>query len=242
MRTPESRPRPTRPMPPTRSVLPDQPGDSDAHDGGRPDVIVGNPITDNATLTGTAMQPGTDGLGQAGTINATAGSPGAGQPISWTVQGPGNCSASGLTVSGSPKTVSGDGTYARSARHRRFSARARSSRRTAAAVRTWCCRLLPGCSRSHGHRQRCITTSQDWLPNDTATLTGPTNLTGTLTFQLYTGDNCGVTSGAPVANQVHRPRQQRCFGIDVQHLEHHVQGEGIRVLLVARHPQRQHVG
>ena len=39
------------------------------------------------------------------------------------------------------------------------------------------------------------------MPNDTATLTGPTNLTGTLTFQLYTGDNCGATSGAPVAGQ-----------------------------------------
>ena len=41
------------------------------------------------------------------------------------------------------------------------------------------------------------------MPNDSATLTGPTNLTGTLTFQLYTGDNCGATSGAAVAGQLY---------------------------------------
>ena len=46
-----------------------------------------------------------------------------------------------------------------------------------------------------------LTTAQRWRPNDSATLTGPSNLNGTLTFTLYTGDNCGVTSGAPVPNQ-----------------------------------------
>jgi hypothetical protein len=46
-----------------------------------------------------------------------------------------------------------------------------------------------------------LSTTQDWLPNDTATLTGDTNLTGTLTFQLYTGDNCGDTSGEAIDGQ-----------------------------------------
>jgi hypothetical protein len=46
-----------------------------------------------------------------------------------------------------------------------------------------------------------LTTAQRWRPNDSATLTGPSNLNGTLTFTLYTGDNCGVTSGAAVPNQ-----------------------------------------
>ena len=50
-----------------------------------------------------------------------------------------------------------------------------------------------------------LVTDQDWLPNDTATLTGDTNLTGTLTFQLYTGDNCGVTDGEAVAGQSYSP-------------------------------------
>jgi hypothetical protein len=46
-----------------------------------------------------------------------------------------------------------------------------------------------------------LSTAQDWLPNDSATLTGDANLNGTLTFTLYTGDNCGATSGAPVTGQ-----------------------------------------
>jgi hypothetical protein len=46
-----------------------------------------------------------------------------------------------------------------------------------------------------------LTTAQRWRPNDSATLTGPSNLNGTLTFTLYTGDNCGVTSGAAVPSQ-----------------------------------------
>ena len=46
-----------------------------------------------------------------------------------------------------------------------------------------------------------LSTAQDWLPNDTATITGDTNLNGTLTFTLYTGDNCGVTSGSAVPGQ-----------------------------------------
>jgi hypothetical protein len=44
-------------------------------------------------------------------------------------------------------------------------------------------------------------TAQDWLPNDTATITGNADLNGTLTFQLYTGDNCGKTSGEAVSGQ-----------------------------------------
>jgi hypothetical protein len=37
-----------------------------------------------------------------------------------------------------------------------------------------------------------------WLPNDSATVTstGGTNLNGTLSFTLYSGDNCGVTTGS----------------------------------------------
>jgi len=49
------------------------------------------------------------------------------------------------------------------------------------------------------------TSAQDWLPNDSATITaaGGSALSGTLTFQLYTGDNCGVTSGSTVSGQLY---------------------------------------
>ena len=50
-----------------------------------------------------------------------------------------------------------------------------------------------------------ITTDQDWLPNDSATVTSAagTALSGTLTFQLYTEGNCGATSGAAVSGQLY---------------------------------------
>jgi hypothetical protein len=49
------------------------------------------------------------------------------------------------------------------------------------------------------------TSAQDWLPNDAATVTSANGapLTGTLTAQLYTGDNCGATSGAAVSGQLY---------------------------------------
>jgi hypothetical protein len=44
--------------------------------------------------------------------------------------------------------------------------------------------------------------AQDWLPNDTATVTSNgAHLNGTLSAKLYTGDNCGATSGQAVDGQ-----------------------------------------
>jgi hypothetical protein len=47
--------------------------------------------------------------------------------------------------------------------------------------------------------------AQNWLPNDTATVTSANGapLNGTLSAQLFTGDNCGVTSGGPVSGQTY---------------------------------------
>jgi hypothetical protein len=49
------------------------------------------------------------------------------------------------------------------------------------------------------------TSAQDWLPNDTANV-GSVNgapLSGTLSAQLYMGDNCGATSGSAVSGQLY---------------------------------------
>ena len=43
-----------------------------------------------------------------------------------------------------------------------------------------------------------LTTAQDWLPNDTATLTGDANLNGTLTFTLFHDGTCGEDDGEVV--------------------------------------------
>ncbi len=47
------------------------------------------------------------------------------------------------------------------------------------------------------------TSAQDWLPNDTATVAPASGapLNGTLSARLYTGDNCGATSGSAVSGQ-----------------------------------------
>ncbi len=49
------------------------------------------------------------------------------------------------------------------------------------------------------------TSAQDWLPNDTTTVTAAHGapLNGTLSAQLYTGDNCGATSGSAVSGQLY---------------------------------------
>jgi hypothetical protein len=49
------------------------------------------------------------------------------------------------------------------------------------------------------------TSAQDWLPNDTANVMSANGapLNGTLSAQLFTGDNCGVTSGSAVSGQLY---------------------------------------
>ena len=49
------------------------------------------------------------------------------------------------------------------------------------------------------------TSAQTWLPNDSGTVTAVHGapLSGTLSIQLYTGDNCGATSGSAVSGQLY---------------------------------------
>jgi hypothetical protein len=165
------------------------------------DVTLDNPITDTAELSGTAKQPGDDGIGPGGTINATAESQDdADGTITWTVLGPDSCVASGLTVTGSPATVSGDDTYG-------------PVSATPTAIGTYYFAAsysgdLPN-TLDKAHNGDCsdsnqevtvtgtasLTTAQDWLPNDTAILTGDTNLTGDLTFELFNDGSCGDDLG-----------------------------------------------
>jgi hypothetical protein len=163
-------------------------------------VVLGNAISDNATISGLATQPGTGGLGD-GSINpTTAGLPDAGS-ISWTVKTGSSCTASGLAVTGSPATISGNGTYGPV-----------SATPTALGLYTFVASFsttnpnnkniaASACPDTTHTEEVTITgtssliTDQDWLPNDTATLTGDANLNGTLTFTLYNDLTCGTTGG-----------------------------------------------
>jgi hypothetical protein len=176
------------------------------------DTTLGNAITDTANLTGTVPQPGTDGSGPGGTINATAATQAAaGGSITWNAYGPNNCTT--LAFGPASRTVSGNDTYPTA------SQAAITFTPTALGTYTFVASYsgsspntlgtdLSPCPDPSGAENVVITgnaalaTTQDWLPNDTATLTGPTNLSGTLTFQLYTGSTC-ATGGTPVAGQLY---------------------------------------
>jgi len=174
------------------------------------DVILGNSISDTASLTGTAKQPGADGVGPGGTINATAGTQAAaGGSITFSVKGPNNCTASGLTVTGSPVTVSGDNT----------SYGPVSATPTAIGKYTFVASYDPGTpspntlgagpsscppALTDGDEEVTVTgvatlaTDQKWLPNDRAHVTGSTGttLSGSVTFTLYNDGTCGTGTGS----------------------------------------------
>jgi hypothetical protein len=170
------------------------------------DVTLGNPITDSASLTGTAFQPGTNGPNATyPTINATMTVPADGS-ITFTLFGPGDCTSVPTGFSPITVTVSGDTPPPYTA----------SFTPTQVGTFTWVAQYSGDNPNTNGAGPTACpdaneavtvtgnaqsTTAQNWLPNDSATITGDTNLNGTLTFQLYTGDNCGVSSGSAVPGQ-----------------------------------------
>jgi hypothetical protein len=158
-------------------------------------VALGNPISDTATLTGTANQPGTPVINP-----TTAGAPANGT-ITFTAFGPNDCT----TVAFGPVTriVSGDGTYPTAAQA------AVSFTPTAVGTYTWVASYsgdppntnpvpASACPDTTGTETvvvtdtTSVTTAQDWLPNDTATITsaGGSALSGSVSFTLFSGDAC----------------------------------------------------
>jgi hypothetical protein len=177
-------------------------------------VAVGGTVSDTGTLSGLATQPGTNGI-NGGSINATNGAA-AGGSITWTAYGPDNCTT--VAMAATSRTVSGNGTYPKTAAP--DSQAAVSFVPTALGTYTFvasydgnspnnlastpvACADQPSNEKVTVTGTSSLTTAQDWLPNDTATVTGDATLNGTVTFQLYTGDNCGATSGAAVTGQLY---------------------------------------
>jgi hypothetical protein len=170
------------------------------------DVTLGSAITDTASLTGTAKQPGTDGVGPGGTINATAGTQAAaGGTITFEVRGPDSCNASGLTVTGSPVTVSGDNasygpvsaTPTAIGKYTFVATYSGNSPNTLGAAGTCPPGANDGDEEVNVIGVATLATAQKWLPNDTAHITGTTGttLSGTVTFNLYNDGSCGAAGG-----------------------------------------------
>jgi hypothetical protein len=170
------------------------------------DVILGNPITDSANLTGTAFKPGTNGPNATyPSINATMTVPADGS-ITFTLFGPGNCTDVPTGFNPIQVTVNGDSPPAYTA----------SFTPTQVGEFTWVATYSGDGPNTNGAGPTACpdaaeavvvigraqsSSKQRWLPNDRVTLTGDTNLNGTLTVTLYSGDNCGATSGSPITGQ-----------------------------------------
>jgi hypothetical protein len=171
-----------------------------------PDVTLGNPITDTASLTGTAFQPGDDGPSATyPSINATMDTPANGT-ITFTLFGPDNCTDVPTGFVAIVVTVNGDSTTAYTA----------SFTPTQVGEFTWVAEYSGDDPNTNGAgptdcpdaAEAVVVTGnaessskQRWLPNDRVTLTGDTSLNGTLTVTLYSGDNCGASSGSAIPDQ-----------------------------------------
>lgn len=153
-------------------------------------VAVGTVVFDRAVVTGTAA----------------GGSPSG--TVSFFVCNPTQLDANGLCGSGGT-SAGADKALTAGANN---TASADSDNVTANVVGKWCFRAVYTSSTgnytgsSDSRANECFTvtdttgatSAQNWLPNDSATITstGGTNLNGTLSFTLYSGDNCGATSGS----------------------------------------------
>ncbi|HEY6596137.1 MAG TPA: hypothetical protein VI011_18860 [Asanoa sp.] len=164
-------------------------------------VPLGQPITDTATLSGTANQPGTP------VINPTTAGPPADGTITFTAYGPNNCSTVAFTTT---VTVSGDATYGPV-----------SFTPTAPGTYHWAATYSsdPPNTLATDHNLDCSVTNesvtvtdttssssaQTWLPNDTATVTaaGGAPLNGTLSSQLYSDVTCGGSGGSAISGQLY---------------------------------------
>jgi len=162
-------------------------------------VQLGGTISDTATLTGTANRPGTPVINP-----TTAGGP-AGGTITFTVYGPNNCTTAAFT---STANVSGDNSYGSG----NFTPLAVGTYTFVASYSGDAPNTNPtpatGCPDTTGTETVLVTdttslaTVQNWLPNDSATITskGGSALNGSVTLTLYDNGSCNgnvlYTTGA----------------------------------------------
>ena len=176
--------------------------------------ILGSTLTDTATLTGAASQPGSGGPSTAyPTINPATPGAAAGGTITWVLYAPSNGGCTDTrTTTPTSRTVSGNGPYSVTyttlnndpvGTYTFVANYGGNGPNTNAAATVTC--AAPGANETVTVvGSASVATAQRWLPNDRIVLSsnGPT-MTGTLTATLYSGtfsgtaDNC--TSGTATA-------------------------------------------
>jgi hypothetical protein len=164
-----------------------------------PDVVLGNPVTDTATLSGTANQPGSPA------INPTTAGAKAGGSISFKLL-KGDCSTLATGTGSNPQSVSvsGDGTYGPV-----------SFTPNAIGTYHWVATYTPAtgdpnnlgstwngdCSDDNEtvvvlSVASSMSTAQSFIPNDKATVSAPAggNLAGSVTFAVFESSDCSGTA------------------------------------------------
>ena len=168
--------------------------------------LVGSTLSDSATLDGTAREPGTDGIGPGGTINATNGAL-AGGSIAFTAFGPNSCITTAMAETS--RTVSGDNTYPTAAQTPVGFVSTAVGEYVFVATYTFptgvntlapaavSCANQPLAEKVTVTGAASLATAQRWLPNDTATITSPagTTLAGLVDFELFNDGSCGQNGG-----------------------------------------------
>jgi hypothetical protein len=167
------------------------------------DVVLGNPVTDTAGLSGTANQPGTPA------INPTTAGAAAGGTIKFTlVKNDCTTLATGTGTNPQSVTVSGDNTYGPV-----------SFTPNAVGTYHWIAQYIPAtgdpnnvgsthngdCSDSNetvvvNSVKSSLRTTQSFIPNDSARVSAPAggNLAGSVTFKVFESNNC---SGSAIYTQ-----------------------------------------
>ena len=157
-------------------------------------IQLGGTISDTANLTGTANKPGTPVINP-----TTAGGP-AGGTITFTVYGPNNCTS--VAFGPTSVAVSGDGPYGSG----NFKPTAVGTYTFVASYSGDAPNTNPApataCPDTAGTETVLVTdttslaTVQNWLPNDSATITsaGGSALNGTVTLTLYGNGTCDGTA------------------------------------------------
>jgi hypothetical protein len=164
-----------------------------------PDVVLGNPVTDTAALSGTSNQPGTPAINP-----STAGAP-AGGTITFTlVKDDCTTLATGTGTNPQSVPVSGDGTYGPV-----------SFTPDAGGTYHWKATYTPAagdpnnlastfngdCSDTNEtvvvtSVASSMTSAQSFIPNDSATISAPAggNLAGSVSFDVYESADCSGTA------------------------------------------------
>jgi hypothetical protein len=172
--------------------------------------VVGSTLSDTATLSNAATGPGTNGTNTTYPSINPSSVPAAGGTISWTAYGPNDCTT--VALASTSRNVSGNGTYPTALQtavsfiagapgvYTFVASYSGDSPNTNASTPVTCANQPAG-EKVTVTGNASIASAQRWLPNDRVTITGDATLNGSGSITLYSGNNCGATSGSAISGQ-----------------------------------------